>query len=110
VHDGDRIAIPHRGVPVPTVAPGVQEASPPAIVDTPQGPTSADASKPPGPLDLNTATAEQLDTLPGVGPATAQRILDFRTKRGRIRSVTELLDVPGIGEAKLAALRSRVRV
>ena len=61
-------------------------------------------------MDLNTATAEQLDALPGVGPATAAAILDYRREHGRFRSVDELLDVRGIGEAKLAALRPKVRV
>lgn len=63
-----------------------------------------------GPLDLNTATAEQLDALPGVGPATAKAIVDYRTRHGRYRSVTDLLEVPGIGPAKLEALRPLVRV
>lgn len=61
-------------------------------------------------LDLNTATAEQLDTLPGVGPATARSILDERTQKGRFGSVEDLLDVRGIGEAKLAEIRPLVRV
>ena len=62
------------------------------------------------PIDLNTATADQLDTLPGVGPSTAAAILDYRTQHGPFRSVDELLDVRGIGDAKLAALRAKVRV
>jgi competence protein ComEA len=63
-----------------------------------------------GLVDVNTATAEELDTLPGVGPATAQAILDAREQRGSFSSVEELLDVRGIGEAKLEALRDLVRV
>ena len=63
-----------------------------------------------GPVDLNAATLEQLDGLPGVGPATAQAILDYRAEHGRFSQVQELLEVRGIGEAKLAALRSKVRV
>lgn len=63
-----------------------------------------------GKLDLNTATAEQLDELPGVGPATASAILDERKRRGRFSSVEDLLDVPGIGEAKLARIRDLVKV
>ena len=60
-------------------------------------------------VDLNTATAEQLDTLPGVGPATAEAILSYRTEHGPFTSVDELLDVRGIGDAKLAELRDRRR-
>jgi competence protein ComEA len=62
------------------------------------------------PVDLNSATVEQLDALPGIGPATAQAIVEYRTQHGRFRSYAQLLEVRGIGEAKLAALRSRVRL
>jgi competence protein ComEA len=62
------------------------------------------------PVNLNTATLEQLDTLDGVGPATAKKILDYRTEHGGFGSVEELDQIPGIGEKRLAALRERVRV
>lgn len=63
----------------------------------------------PGPLSLGTATAEQLDGLPGVGPVLAQHIVDFRTARGGFRSVEELRQVTGIGERRFADLRKLVR-
>jgi competence protein ComEA len=63
-----------------------------------------------GPVDLNTATLAELDTLPGVGPVLAQRILDYRTEHGQFASVDQLSDVPGIGDARLAQLRDLVRV
>ena len=59
---------------------------------------------------LNTATAEQLDTLDGVGPATAQKILDWRRQHGGFRSVDDLMQVPGIGPKRMAALRGKVQV
>lgn len=62
------------------------------------------------PIDLNAATLADLDTLPGVGPVLAQRILDWRTENGRFASVDQLGDVPGIGESRLAQLRELVRV
>ncbi|MBT2467497.1 ComEA family DNA-binding protein [Streptomyces sp. ISL-66] len=62
-----------------------------------------------GPLSLGTATAEQLDGLPGVGPVLAQHIVDFRTARGGFRSVEELRQVNGIGERRFADLRKLVR-
>jgi competence protein ComEA len=66
---------------------------------------------PPGvPLDLNTATVEQLDELDGIGPATAQQIVAYREAHGGFGSVEELDQVPGIGETRLAALRDKVRV
>ncbi|OIJ37076.1 hypothetical protein BK826_00135 [Rothia kristinae] len=61
-------------------------------------------------INLNTATAEQLETLPRVGPKLAQRILDYRQAHGAFASVAELDAVPGIGEAMLAALEPLVMV
>jgi competence protein ComEA len=71
-------------------------------------PVTTGGSQPSGPLNLNTATVDQLDELPGVGPATAEAIIDLRTERGRFRSVDELLDVPGIGDAKFERLQDQV--
>ncbi|MFE5792512.1 helix-hairpin-helix domain-containing protein [Streptomyces sp. NPDC056503] len=61
------------------------------------------------PLSLNTATAEQFDGLPGVGPVLARRLVDHRTERGGFRSVEELREVDGIGERRFADLRPLVR-
>lgn len=61
-------------------------------------------------VNLNTATVDQLDALPGVGPVTAQRILDWRVKHGRFTSVDQLREVSGIGQARFAQLRDLVRV
>ncbi|WSJ30064.1 ComEA family DNA-binding protein [Streptomyces subrutilus] len=63
----------------------------------------------PGPLSLGSATVEQLDGLPGVGPVLARHIVDFRTARGGFRSVEELRQVNGIGERRFADLRTLVR-
>jgi competence protein ComEA len=62
------------------------------------------------PLDLNTATPEQLDELDGIGPGMARTILEYREQHGGFGSVEELGQVPGIGEKRLAALREKVRV
>ena len=59
-------------------------------------------------ISLGTATLEQLDTLPGIGPVTAQSILDHRAEHGPFTSVDDLLDVKGIGEATLADIRDQV--
>jgi competence protein ComEA len=95
--DGQRVAVSRRGEPVPS-----QPAE--------SGPATVDATAPAGPVDLNTAGAAELETLPGVGPATARKILQERTRRGGFRSVRDLLGVPGIGERRFAELRDRVRV
>jgi competence protein ComEA len=63
---------------------------------------------PAGPIQLSAATAEQLDTLPGIGPATAQKILDYRAAHGAFRSVDELDEVPGIGPTRIEQLRGLV--
>lgn len=63
-----------------------------------------------GVIDLNTADEAQLDTLPRIGPALAQRIIDWREENGRFTSVEDLLAVPGIGDKMLESLRDLVRV
>jgi competence protein ComEA len=75
------------------------------------GSATADAPTTPGvPLNINTATLEQLDELDGIGPTTAQHILDYREEHGGFGSVEELGEVPGIGDVRLASLREQVRV
>ena len=61
-------------------------------------------------LNLNTATVQQLEALPGVGPVLAKRIVEFRQKKGGFKRVEELLAVPGISEKKWKVLRERVEV
>jgi competence protein ComEA len=73
------------------------------------GPSGGSSSAPPaGPVHLNVATLEQLDALPGVGPVTAQKILDYREKHGAFGSVDELDAISGIGPARLDQLRDLV--
>jgi competence protein ComEA len=75
------------------------------------GPGAADPGAPAAPggkLDLNAATVAQLDTLPGIGPALASRIVEFRTQHGGFRSVEDLRQVPGIGDAKFAQIKDLV--
>lgn len=62
-----------------------------------------------GVISLNRATAVELEALPGVGPVLAERIVAFRDQNGGFEAVEDLLEVPGIGEAKLAAMRDMVR-
>lgn len=104
LEDGRQILVPKRapaGVPAAGVAGSAVGAG---------GLPPAAAGAPAVPIDLNTATAEQLDTLDGVGPATAAKILQYRQEHNGFGSVEELGQVPGIGEKRLAALRARLRV
>jgi competence protein ComEA len=89
VADGEQVVVPLRGAAAVGASGGV-------------------ASAPSGPVHLNSATIEQLDALPGVGPVTAQKIVDFRTQHGGFGSVDELDAVPGIGPARLSDLRPLV--
>ena len=95
--DGQRVPVGRRGEPPPPgpAGPGAE----------PAGGTGPDA-----PIDLNTAGQAELEMLPGVGPATARRILDERSRQGGFTSVRDLLRVPGIGERRFAELKDRVRV
>ncbi|WP_323178627.1 ComEA family DNA-binding protein [Streptomyces sp. NBC_01381] len=87
---------------------GAPATAPPAVpgAGAAAGPTGA---SPAAPVGLNTATAEQLDGLPGVGPVLAQHIIDYRTEHGGFRSVDELREVNGIGDRRFADLRNLVR-
>ena len=71
-------------------------------------PAATGAGKRSGPLSLSSATAEDLEALDGIGPTLAQRIVEWRTAHGGLASVDQLLDVPGIGPARLDALRADV--
>lgn len=89
---------------------GAPAALPGAAAGTGAGTgTSAVAGAAPTPVSLNTATSDQLDTLPGVGPVLAQHIIDYRTQHGGFRSVDELREVNGIGDRRFADLRNLVR-
>ena len=70
--------------------------------------TGGDGASPNRPVQLSTATVEQLDALPGIGPVTAQKIVDYRTQHGAFTSVEELDAIPGIGPARIDQLRGLV--
>ena len=88
------------------VSDGQQIVVPGAEGDGPAAPERT----PDGKIHLNQATASELDSLPGVGPVIAERIVSYREENGPFASIEDLLDIPGIGEAKLADLRDHVQV
>ncbi|MEU6524128.1 ComEA family DNA-binding protein [Streptomyces sp. NPDC046924] len=95
--DGEQVIV---GGPAPA-------AGPEPVPGAPAG-TAAGAG-PAAPVSLNTATADQLETLPGVGPVLARHIIEYRTRNGGFRSVDELREVNGIGDRRFADLRNLVR-
>jgi competence protein ComEA len=100
--DGQRVGVVRRGQPIPVGFDGPGN----------DGEAGADPADPGSrePIDLNAAGLAALDSLPGVGPATARAILEERARRGGFRSTRDLLRVPGIGEGRFARLKDHVRV
>ena len=90
VADGEQVIVAVRGAAVPAGGAGPPPGAPAA------------------PISLSTASAEQLDTLPGVGPVTAQKIVAYRQEHGPFGSVAELDAIPGIGPARLEELKGLV--
>jgi competence protein ComEA len=62
------------------------------------------------PVDLNAATAVQLESLPGIGPRTAQRIIEYREKNGGFKKIEELMNVRGVGEKSFLKIKDRITV
>jgi competence protein ComEA len=95
LHDGQQVIVPLRGTAggaAAAAAPGAGGAA---------GPAS-------GPISLGQATEAQLETLDGIGPALAGRIIEYRQQHGGFRSIEELKEVSGIGDKRFAALRSSI--
>jgi competence protein ComEA len=105
--DAAQVFVPRRGsvgtrASIPRPLPGVN-APPSPNANTPEGASSVR-------VNINTASMSDLDTLSGVGPSTAKAIIDYRTKNGPFGSIEDLLNVRGIGPAKLDAMREQVTV
>jgi competence protein ComEA len=104
--DGARVAVPLFGQPPPAVDPGAVSGTAGGTTDPAGGAPAAAGT----PIDVNTATVEQLETLPGIGPTLAGAIVQERVRNGPFRSVDDLNRVPGIGDGRLAQLRDLVTV
>jgi len=97
VVDGQQIMVPERGA-APVAASGSAASA------------GGSVTAPGVPVNINTASLEELDTLQGVGPATAQKIIDYRTASGPFKTVDDIKNVSGIGDAKFAAMKDSITV
>jgi competence protein ComEA len=100
LHDGQQVVVPRRGSVAGAASPGAAASS---------GGTPSTGTAPAQPISLSTATVEQLDTLDGIGPTLAGRIVEYREAHGGFRSIDELRQVSGIGDKRFAALRKAVQ-
>jgi competence protein ComEA len=105
LHDGQQIIVPRRGSPAPAAASGSGSGAGAGSV----GGAAPAGSAPAQPVSLSTATVEQLDSLDGIGPTLAARIVQYRDAHGGFRSVDELRQVSGIGDKRFEALRKAVQ-
>jgi competence protein ComEA len=99
LHDGQQVVVPRHGV-APVASAGAGAAG---------GNAAPPGAAPAQPISLSTATVEQLDTLDGIGPTLAARIVQYRDAHGGFKSVDELRQVSGIGDKRFAALRKAVQ-
>lgn len=97
--DGQQIIVPLKGATPPATAASTVGAAPPL-------PTA----QPAGPININTATAAELETLPRIGPVTAQKIVEYREQHGPFQSIEDIKRVSGIGDATFEAIKALIVV
>lgn len=104
LQDGSQIYVPSQS----------EAAALPAVVSVPvlnlSSGTGGQPETPQGKININTATLELLDTLPGIGPSTAQKIVDYRDEVGMFTKIEDLMNVSGIGEAKFDKIKDQITV
>ena len=110
LHDGQKLYVLSQGESTPPLAASSGQGCEGQACTSAEGGVAGSDAEGQGLVNINTANAVQLTQLPGVGPAIAQKIIDYRTANGPFTSVDDLTKVPGIGAAKLAQIKSHARV
>lgn len=110
LHDGQKLYVLSQGESGPPQAASGGQSCEGQSCTSAEGGVAGSDTEGQGLVNINTANATQLTQLPGVGPAIAQKIIDYRTANGPFTSVDDLTKVPGIGAAKLAQIKSHARV
>ena len=110
LHDGQKLYVLSQGESTPPLAASSGQGCEGQACTSAEGGLAGSDAEGQGLVNINTANATQLTQLPGVGPAIAQKIIDYRTANGPFTSVDDLTKVPGIGAAKLAQIKSHARV
>ena len=110
LHDGQKLYVLSQGESTPPLAASSGQGCEGQACTSAEGGVAGSDTEGQGLVNINTANATQLTQLPGIGPAIAQKIIDYRTANGPFTSVDDLTKVPGIGAAKLAQIKSHARV
>ena len=110
LHDGQKLYVLSQGESAPPQAASGGQSCEGQSCTSADGADAGSDAEGQGLVNINTANATQLTQLPGIGPAIAQKIIDYRTANGPFTSVDDLTKVPGIGAAKLAQIKSHARV
>ena len=110
LHDGQKLYVLSQGESAPPLAASSGQGCEGQACTSADGGVAGSDAEGQGLVNINTANAAQLTQLPGIGPAIAQKIIDYRTANGPFTSVDDLTKVPGIGAAKLAQIKSHARV
>ena len=110
LHDGQKLYVLSQGESTPPLAASSGQGCEGQACTSAEGGVAGSDTEGQGLVNINTANATQLTQLPGVGPAIAQKIIDYRTANGPFTSVDDLTKVPGIGAAKLVQIKSHARV
>lgn len=112
VNDGDKILIPEKGAATENAPQGQSSSPAPARSSASETPAQSSGTQSPasGKININSADSDQLQTISGVGPVTAQKIIDYRTQNGAFRRIEDLTNVSGIGEKTFEKMKDQICV